>query len=467
MPGFSEQIRELVRSVSNHARRIRRLETLQTPITLSRPLGGHIIQDEGSNLPDQVYLNFEGASVVAEDDPGGGATKVTILGDDFCRVIPLPIGWEIKAGGTYRYLKHSSAFQLTDEGDDRGVDAIDLQMEQFNATYVAAADTSAILTNEQNKIEADCTYSVIIGQWNEILDNSGNNYIIGFSNEILNNSGAVCILGHAMDVDEGSYGTLLGYNHEIDDALGFTIWGEQNEQLENVNDYPTYCTQGGILNIAIGNVFGCYQFGEDNKMFSLGSVGAEIVWTSGQFGFRHYAQNVSTNWQFGQSTKSYIPDADASLDMYDGRIVHSGDYSNDHPSDGTGEVGGFNQDSWFSQNDIINTWNVAWTTMRFQFPIIQDSIWTFLIYVSATEKGCVNSHSFKIEGCIENDGGVTTMLASTVTNIYRDVVTKECQAIADNANDRLAIQFRDTGGPDATWTNIQISMFTVEVGAEV
>ena len=47
------------------------------------------------------------------------------------------------------------------------------------------------------------------------------------------------------------------------------------------------------------------------------------------------------------------------------------------------------------------------------------------------------------------------------------MVTKECQVVADDANDRLAVQFRDTNGPDATWTNVQISMFTVEVGAEV
>ncbi len=87
--------------------------------------------------------------------------------------------------------------------------------------------------------------------------------------------------------------------------------------------------------------------------------------------------------------------------------------------------------------------------------------------VSATEKGCVNSHAWKIEGIVENDGGTTTLLNSIVTNIYRDVVTKECQVVADDPNDRLAVQFRDTGGPDATWTNIQISMFTVEVGAEV
>ena len=202
-------------------------------------------------------------------------------------------------------------------------------------------------------------------------------------------------------------------------------------------------------------------------MYGLGSAGDEIVLWSGQFGFKHYAQNVKANFQFGQSTKSYLSDADASGDYYDGRILNSGDYENDTPSDGTGEIGGFNQDSWFSQNDIITTWNAAWTTGRFQFPIIEDSVWLFEAMIAATEKGCANSHAWKIEGFIENDGGVTTMKNTIVTNFFRDVVTKECQAVADNVNNRLAFQFRDTAGPDATWTNIQISIMTVEVGAEV
>ena len=42
--------------------------------------GGHIIQEEGVDLPDQDRLNFIGASVTAADDPGNGATTVTVTG---------------------------------------------------------------------------------------------------------------------------------------------------------------------------------------------------------------------------------------------------------------------------------------------------------------------------------------------------------------------------------------------------
>ena len=100
------------------------------------------------------------------------------------------------------------------------------------------------------------------------------------------------------------------------------------------------------------------------------------------------------------------------------------------------------------------------------FPILEDSIWSFHAEIAGTELGCANSYAWKIEGVIENDGGVTTLLTSTVTNIYRDVVTKEWQVVADNPNDRLVFQFRDTNGPDSTRCNIQFSMHTVEVGHE-
>ena len=101
---------------------------------------------------------------------------------------------------------------------------------------------------------------------------------------------------------------------------------------------------------------------------------------------------------------------------------------------------------------------------RQAFPIIEDSIWGFIIYIVGTEPGCANSYMWKIEGVAENDGGATTILTSTVTNIYRDVATKEWQVVADDPNDRMIFQFRDTAGADPTDCNIQISLFTMEVG---
>ncbi len=473
MQGIAEQIRALVRSVTNLARRIRRLETLQAPLAVARPQGGHIIQDEGVDLTERVYLDFVGVRVDVTDDPDNGATIVTISdpeGDDFCRVTPLDVGWQINVGTESRYMKHSTAFQLSSYGNVRGDDAIDLQRLHWGGNAgadVAAAPFSAILTNEDNVIEDDCDYSVIIGTWNEIRGGSQQNFVYGYNLEVLTGSFGNTVFGGGHDLDDSTYNSILGINHDIDGAYGCFIFGEQSDILQNVNDYPTYCGSMGIFNLLEGDNWFVFQMGEELVSYGLGSTSSERTIWSLQTGFRNYLRNVAGNFQVGQSTKSYIPDADAAGNYYDGRILLSGDYEKDHPSDGTGEVGGFNQGSWFSQSDVISTWNVAWTTGRFQFPIIEDSTWLFLIYVNATEKGGVNIHGWKIEGQIKNDGGTTTILNSIVTNFYRDVVTKECQVVADDANDRLAVQFRDTNGPDATWTNVQISMFTVEVGAEV
>ena len=54
-------------------------------------------------------------------------------------------------------------------------------------------------------------------------------------------------------------------------------FGESNDAIQNVNDAPIYSVSGGILNILEGDVFVCFQFGEDNKMYGLGSASDEQV----------------------------------------------------------------------------------------------------------------------------------------------------------------------------------------------
>lgn len=472
---ITKMIRDLTRSVGNHGRRIRRLETLQVPITLERPLGGHIIQDEGVSLPDQVYLNFEGFGIVASDDPGNGATVVTITVEDiFCRVHPLPVGWEIQEGAEYRYMKHSTAFQLSDGGNDRGSYAIDLQQSRFNDDDVAAGNFSAILAGEENEIidpgGFDSEYSVIIGPFNTI-DTGYECYVFGGSNTI--DGGAfgsyqVSAFGSSMYDQYSNYLFLAGYNHDSINAFGCFALGEANDLIENVNDNPTYSGAIGVLNQMEGDVYISFMGGEENDLFGTGSPADNIALWDFLWGFRSYIGNVDTNIMLGQGGRSYEA---THTGLLDGRIVWSGDYPREWPAgsvppEGTGSSSpsGFNQLSWFSQNDKITDWTSSFVTSRFEFPIIQDSIWYFEAKIAGIELGAGNSYSWKIEGVVENDGGTTTILTSTVTNIYRDVATKEWQAAADDANDRLIFQYRDTAGADSTDCNIQFSMHTVEVG---
>lgn len=375
-------------------------------------------------------------------------------------------GWRATGGTIARTLVHEVAFQLTGSGNARGTYAIDLQQEQFDATYVAAAPNSAILSNLRNKIESDCDHSIIIGSYNVITGASEYNYILGDSNSIddVGVGNNICGLTNWIRATQGndSWGNFVsGYSQYIDGAWACAQFIEDNRLIATATQEPWYSIQGGISNDLVGDTFLCFQFGEQNKMFGTGGAGSQTTLWNFQFGFHHYLKDVQMNYAFGQDTNS--EQAGSHDEFLNGRIVWSGDYANTRASAAT-DGSGQNQDSWFSQNDWITNWPVAWTTSRFEFPLYDDTIWGFTIHILGTEQGCANSYHWEIQGAIENDGGNTTILWSTVFNRYRDVATKEWQAVADNVNNRLVFQYRDTGGPDATICNIQMSLFTIEVG---
>jgi len=468
MPGIADQIRELVRSATNHARRIRRLETLQAPLAVARPQGGHIIQDEGIDLNERVYLNFVGVRIEASDDPENGVTIITVSDpddDDFCRVTPLDVGWQINAGTESRYMKHSTAFQLDDGGDTRGDYAIDLQQDRNNVAQIAAADYSAILSGRRNELGVAAIWSTITGSSNAILDSSAGCHVLGQFNDIYNDSYGVIATGDGHDIDDALCAFFSGDSHATSitgaaslSGLGVFSFIEQNEFIGTLSgDYPTYTGSFGLSLVQRGDVWYGFQFGEDCEIYGLISGSTNNM----QYGYNHYSEEAFNVFQFGYATKSVQA---SGVDFYDGRIVWSGDWPNASPSDGTGWPGGYNQDSLFSQNDNITTWNVAWTTSRFEFPIIQESVWGFTAYITGTERFAANVYYWKVEGLIENAGGATTLKWSVVTNIFRDVATKEWQVVADDPNDRLVFQFRDTAGPDATICNIQLMLLTIEVG---
>ncbi|MBW2561864.1 MAG: hypothetical protein JRE40_13555 [Deltaproteobacteria bacterium] len=79
-----------------------------------------------------------------------------------------------------------------------------------------------------------------------------------------------------------------------------------------------------------------------------------------------------------------------------------------------------------------------------------DTVWTFEILIVGTTQGCAKSFGFHINGVIENDGGTTTLLASNVTTLYdTDDTDFDAQVAADDANDALLIQVKDsTSGSD-------------------
>jgi len=83
-----------------------------------------------------------------------------------------------------------------------------------------------------------------------------------------------------------------------------------------------------------------------------------------------------------------------------------------------------------------------------------DTVMTFRALVVGTTSGCTKSFGFEIVGLIENDGGTTSLLGSTVTTIYdADDVSFDCRAQANDTDDTLeiAVSDADAGSDTVQW----------------
>lgn len=83
-----------------------------------------------------------------------------------------------------------------------------------------------------------------------------------------------------------------------------------------------------------------------------------------------------------------------------------------------------------------------------------DTAWVFDILLVGATSGMAKTFGFRIEGVIENDGGTTTLLASTVTTLYdTDDVSFDARVRGDDTNDALVIEVSDSdaGGDTVRW----------------
>jgi hypothetical protein len=101
------------------------------------------------------------------------------------------------------------------------------------------------------------------------------------------------------------------------------------------------------------------------------------------------------------------------------------------------------------------TWYELWADGSTEKVIIAtDTVWTFHVLLVGTTQGCAKSFGFEIVGVIENDGGTTSILASTVTTIYdTDDTDFDARANANDIDDALRIQVQDStsGGDTVRW----------------
>lgn len=453
-------VMEIAATLEEMSKRLRRVEVLSRTALSSSTTFLSLV-----DTPD-TYVGHAGNTVIV--NVGVDGVIFSPFSSACVTFVCGAIGWRATGGSVARTLAHENAFMLSPDGNPRGDYAIDLQQLRSADDDVAGSYGSAIYSNEDNSIggaggaDTDNEWSTIVGSYNDISDNASYCHIIGSFNDIYTDCYDLTVFGFSHDLTEAQYGVYAYDNITVDDALGCFSFGEINELIENIHDYPTYSGSFGAGNIMEGDMFYAFQFGDDNKVHGTGPAGGDSCWVTFQVGYFNYSQNVNMNFIFGGYCKSSL--AVGAGYYYDGRMV-LGESGAKGPSDGTGYAGGFQQASWFSQADSIGTMPVAWTTSRFEFPIIQESAWGFTAYISSTDPNCANIGHWKIEGLIENAGGVTTLVWSVITNLYRDVVTEEWQAVADDPNDRLIFQFRDTAGPHVVnYQHTQIRLKTEEIG---
>jgi hypothetical protein len=124
-------------------------------------------------------------------------------------------------------------------------------------------------------------------------------------------------------------------------------------------------------------------------------------------------------------------------------------------------VQGDAQSSIFAYNSSITSISSSWQDIA-EFDMRADTTWVFRALVVGIRQGAGESFGYEVTGIIENDGGTTTLLGSTVTTLYEDDVSYGCQAVASDSNDSLVIQIIDTdnSGNASHW---QTTLITAEV----
>jgi hypothetical protein len=311
------------------------------------------------------------------------------------------------------------------DGNDRGIGAVDFQQERVNAAEVASG-----------------AYACVEG-------GSGNTASGNYSHAEAYQNDATGDYSHA----EGYINTASG---DASHAEGASVTASGDES--HAEGAGTQAT--GDASHAEGNT----------TTASAAAAHAEGFATSAGASYAHAEGTTTTAIGTASHAEGGNNDADGDYSHAEGRYTTSaGDYShsggtrayaNEHAQ--MARAGGrfaIDGDSQYSDYPLFRSVvhnDASWYSLYLDgtaniINVAQDQVMTFSCLIAGTTQGCTKSFSFKIEGLIENDGGTTSILASTVTTIYdTDDVSFDAQAAADNVNDALLIQVQDTDGAGDT-----------------
>lgn len=276
------------------------------------------------------------------------------------------------------------------------------------AATIAASWISAVAGSEVSQLDLAITGGGLVLEGNAVSPNvrggfSGNSITVGVKGATIGGGGVVSFV------------------NTITDDYGFIGGGAGNQAGDNAgttSDKPYATIAGGRENVASG-------------MYTFIGGGKENI-ASGDF-------------------STVVGGLDGKADKYGQVVSASGWFAAIGDCQGTIQMTGGN-----SVTHSTNAWHTLYLDQTsVETVIATDTVWTFEVFIVGTTQGCTKSFGFHILGVIENDGGTTSMLASTVTTIYdTDDTDFDARANADDAADALQIQVRDStsGGDTVRWT---------------
>lgn len=322
-----------------------------------------------------------------------------------------------------------------------GLGAVDLMPDKAANTDVPAADSSFLGGGSGNNIGASAYNGVIVGGASgAITGTSPSSGIIGGLNNAITNGFSGIVAGQGGSIAAVFSGILGGDGNTITSggSYGGAVGGENNT-ISNTHSGIV----GGYNNNIISNP---YSFVGGGTAHFVGGGHAAVVGGNDNLVYGQYAF-------VGAGIRNQITATGvASVAFGTGTLVETSRTL----ALGGGEFNpGTRGETQFlvtPVNRLVTHSSAAWfelfvdgTSERLLIP--NNVLWTFLVLISGTTAGAAKTFSFKIEGAIENDGGVTTLLASTVTTIYdADDISFDARVTADDTNDALLVEVSDSDG---------------------
>ncbi len=83
-----------------------------------------------------------------------------------------------------------------------------------------------------------------------------------------------------------------------------------------------------------------------------------------------------------------------------------------------------------------------------QLLIASNEAWTVKVLVIGLTSGAAERWAYELNGMVVNDGGTTTVVSGTPTNISESDAAYDVQLVADDTNDAIEVQVRRSGGSD-------------------